>query len=329
VTVCAKTAALSQRFLPVVRAALRHRNRYLATVRNNLRPMHMETTQFRSVSPQQGRTWSLGDVLRLRVPVVQAPLGVCDGPRLSAAVSRAGALGCMTVHATPEDQLRRRLAKIRAITPRPVLLAFTAQWQRDSLLEIAIRAGFCHFQVFWWNGPRLAPLIRQAGGTVFWQVGTVLQARDALEVGADVLVAQGTDAGGPVRSPMPLPELIPALNDETAGKLPIIAGGGLADAKDVANVLALGASAALLGTRFLLSEEAQSAPCFKQRLARATADDLQLDPQIRGEWPCAPRRRLCTAFNDDVPDLFAGRGLSRIRNVLPAAEIVRQLARGL
>lgn len=273
---------------------------------------------------QQRAVWSLGN-LTLRAPLVQAPLGACDGPRLAAAVSRAGALGCLTVHATPEVVLKRRLEKIRTATRKPVLLAFTAQWQRESLLEICCEAGFRHFQVFWWNGPRLAPVIQKAGGTVFWQVGTQEQAHDALNVGADILVVQGTEAGGPVRSPHPLHELISLVNQETAGRVPLVAGGGLAQARDVVAVLEAGASAALLGTRFLLSDEANADPHYKSRLARSEADELLLDTRLVGDWPCAPRRRLPTAFDDDVPALFAGQGLTRIRETLPAAEIVRLL----
>lgn len=267
----------------------------------------------------------LGGTLTLRCPVVQAPLGVCDGPRLAAAVSRAGALGCLTIHGGTEAQVRRRLIRLREGTKRPVLIAFTAQWQRDAILNACLELGFHHFLVFWWNGPRLTRAIHAMGGTVFWQVGTPAQGNEAVENGADILVAQGTDGGGPVRSPYALEELVTGLRALTNETIPLIAGGGLADAGDVASVLSWGASAALMGTRFLLSEEAQAAPGCKNRLARADADGLLLDPQIAGEWPCSPRRYLRTASGGDAPALFAGRGLSRINDIRPAAEIIRRL----
>lgn len=272
--------------------------------------------------------WSLSDLL-LRVPVVQAPLGSCDGPRLAGAVSRAGALGCLTVHATPVDRLKLNLKRLRAITSRPVLVALTAPWDRDEVMETCLAAGIRHFQVFWWNGPRQSPRIRAAGGQVFWQVGSVPQALDALEVGADVLVAQGTEAGGQVRSPHPLRQLLTDILMASEEKVPVVAGGGLADAADVRKVLAWGASAALLGTRFLMSSEARSSARHKSRLAHASTEDLVLDPRLIGDWPCAPRRRLITARNEDCASLFAGCGLSRIHNILPVAEIVNNLARAL
>ena len=269
--------------------------------------------------------YRLCDTLTLRCPVVQAPLGGCDGPRLAAAVSRAGALGCLTIHEISEARLRRRLARVRALTPRPILIAFTAQWQRESVLDICREFGFAHFLVFWWNGPRLSPMIRASGGTTFYQAGTTDQATEALQAGADVLVAQGTDAGGPVRSPYSAEQLLNEFSEMTRGRTPIVAGGGLADARDVAAILTQGARAALMGTRFLLSEEAQVASRCKVRLQRATTDNLQLDKRIIGEWPCAPRRYLRTALGEDTPGLYAGRGLSRINDLSPAAEIVRRL----
>lgn len=270
-------------------------------------------------------TWPLAD-LALRVPVVQAPLGACDGPRLAGAVSRAGALGCLTVHATPADKLRRRLAILRSITPRPALIAFTAEWQRETVTQTCLDVGCRHYQVFWWNGPRLIRPLQRAGATVFWQVGTPMQAHEALDAGADVLVVQGTQAGGQVRSPYPLRELLTELVVETKGRVPIVAGGGLADAHDVTNVLSWGASAALLGTRFLLTHESTAPTRHKARLLRASHYQLHLDGRMVGNWPCAPRRRLRTHFDEDAPSLLAGHGIGRINDVSSAADVLRRLA---
>lgn len=271
------------------------------------------------------KTWQLSDKLSLRAPIIQAPLGICDGPRLAAAVSRAGALGCLTVHNTTEPILSRQLATMRSRTPSPILLAFTAQWQRDSLLNLCINKGFHHFQVFWWNGPRLSRQIQEAGGLVFWQVGSPDQAREAIDVGADILIVQGTEAGGQVRSPYPLAELYERVRTITPENIPIVAGGGLGDVNDVNRVLSWGASAAMMGTRFLLSEEAQADSRCKERLLRSTSADLLLDPRMVGDWPCAPRRRLVTAQDEDHSCWFSGLGISRIHKILPAAEIVRLL----
>lgn len=282
-----------------------------------------------AISPVSLRAqWPLCEGLALRAPIIQAPLGECDGPLLAGAVSRAGGMGCLSLFAPEPAVARRRLARLRQITRRPVLAAFTAPLEAPAVLDICVEAGIRHFQVFWWNGPRLAPRIRAAGAKVFWQVSTVEQARDALDLGADVLIAQGTEAGGPVRGPHPVKELIGLIREAVGDLVPLVAAGGLADRSDVAEVLAAGAKAAMLGTRFLLSEEAWTAPRYQALLLRASEDDLILDTRLLGSWPCAARRMLIPATGEDVPDLFAGKGVGRIHSLLPAAEIVRRLTPG-
>jgi NAD(P)H-dependent flavin oxidoreductase YrpB (nitropropane dioxygenase family) len=276
----------------------------------------------RSIDP---RHWPVGPALDLRAPLVQAPLGVCGGPLLAAAVSRAGALGCLTVHAPDPTSLRRQLARTRQRTAQPVLLAFTAPFVADALLDVAFANGFHHFQTFWWNGPSLTPRIRRRGGRVLWQVGSAEETRIARDAGTDIFVAAGTDGGGPVRTPLSMQELISTIRDSAGDDAVIVAGGGLATRADVAAALQMGAAAALLGTRFLLSEEARSPARAKARLARATEEDLVLDTRIGNVWPCAPRRRLATAHAFETPTLFAGRGVGRIDRVLTAIEIVRSL----
>ena len=282
-------------------------------------------TQRKYLTDHRSRDFPLCEGLTLAAPLVQANLGACDGPRLASEISRAGALGCLTIHAPEVGSLRRRLVKIRQRTSRPVLAAFTAPYESEQVLQTAYEGGIRHFQVFWWNGPRLAPRIQELGGTVFWQVGTAEQVREALDAGAKVLVAQGTEAGGQVRTSLPLEQMIALVREAAGPDVPVVAGGGLATREDIAQVLQWGANAALLGTRFLLSDESLCSPRAKLRLARATTRDLVLDVRVIGDWPCAPRRRLMNAFQEDAPCLYAGRGIGRIPTVLPAREIVREL----
>jgi len=235
-------------------------------------------------------------------------------------------LGCLTIHEADTIGLHARIQRIRRRTSRPVLAAFTAPFERSVVVDAAFAAGIRHFQVFWWNGPHLAPQIRSLGGTVFWQVGTVDQVQDAHHTGADVYIAPGRDAGGQVRTPHSIPELIATIRTVAGPEATIVAGGGLSTRADVAQVLAEGATAALLGTRFLLSEEARAPERDKARLLRADADDLALDLRIIGDWPCVPRRRLLTATGADRPSLFAGKGIDHMGRIPSAAQIVRELA---
>ena len=270
--------------------------------------------------------WPVCPGLTLAVPVVQAPLGAADGPRLAAEVSRAGGLGCLSLFEHAPASVARLLTRIRYRTRRPFLVALTAQWEPDAVLDACVAGGARHFQVFWWNGPRLARRIHEAEATVFWQVGTREQALDAARMGADVLVAQGTEAGGQVRGGVLLDDLIPEVREATG--LPVVAGGGLATRADVAQVIALGAQAAMLGTRFVASEESRAQPAYKARLLRASTEHLYLDTRVIGSWPCAPHRRIRTSQGDEGPEFYAGLGVGSIRTILPAGRIVRSLDPG-
>ena len=263
----------------------------------------------------------------LRVPVVQAPLGCCGSHCLAASVSRSGGLGTFSAHNPNVAVWRSQLRRIRALTAHPVMLAFTAQWETDAILNDALAAGFRLFHVFWWNGPRLAPRIQRGGGHVYWQVGTIVEARDAVEMGASALVAQGTEAGGQVRSPRPVLDLVRELREAFGVDLPIIAGGGFADGRDTQDALDAGANAAFFGTRFLLSEEARAPVQDKARLLRANTPDLHLDTRVMGDWPCSPRRQLASAREREPnPARYAGLGIGRMTSVLPARTILLSLA---
>jgi nitronate monooxygenase len=264
--------------------------------------------------------------LFLEKPIVQATVGQCDAPALAAAVSDAGGLGSIRLHAPPMEEAQACLQELSKLTERPVLLAFTGPWEPESILDLCLERGFRYFHVFWWNASRLIPRIHAVGGFALQQVGTVPQADEALERGADGLIAQATGAGGQVRSPIPLETLVPALRDRIGPIVPLVAGGGLATADDAYATLALGADAALFGTRFLLSEESDAPLADKRRLLSASTGDLFLDTRLVGDWPCSPRRRLKTEDDCDTHSLYAGLGLDAIHEILPAREIVEKLS---
>ena len=264
--------------------------------------------------------------LFIEKPIVQATIGECDSPELAAAVSDAGGLGSLSLHAPPLPVAEARLRALSALTTSPVLIAFTGPWEPESILDACLTRGFRYFHVFWWNASRLIPRIHAAGGFALQQVGTLPQAVEALERGADGLIGQATGAGGPVRSPITLETLVPALRDRIGPDFPLIAGGGLATADDVRATLGLGADAALLGTRFLLSDEAFAPTADKQRQIASSTCDLVLDTRLIGDWPCSPRRRLKTEDDCDTHSLYAGLGIDAMSEILPAREIVEKLS---
>lgn len=262
----------------------------------------------------------------LRVPLVQAVLGSCTGLALPRAVSRAGALATVSVDAWRPAEAARRFPRIAATVGTRCLVAFTGDWEREEVLEHAWANGFRTFQTFWWNSERLVPRVRKFGGHVICQAGSMAQVAEALDHGASGVILQGLDAGGPVRSSLPLEPFLSQVRTDYGDDLVVFAGGGLATRHDVVRVLASGADAAVMGTRFLLTDESRSFRRDKARLAHAKTESLLLDTRLVGPWPCSPRRRLPTLRGEDRPGLFAGTGLSRIHRILPARDLVRQLA---
>jgi NAD(P)H-dependent flavin oxidoreductase YrpB (nitropropane dioxygenase family) len=127
---------------------------------------------------------------------------------------------------------------------------------------------------------------------VLHTVGSAEEARRAVDRGVDVIVAQGWEAGGHVRSQVATLPLVPAVVDAVA-PVPVIAAGGIGDARGVAAVFALGAQAAWLGTRFLLAEEMPTHPDYRRRLMDAAESDAQWYANLyEVGWPDAPHRVL-------------------------------------
>ena len=159
---------------------------------------------------------------------------------------------------------------------------------------------------------------KAAGALVVHTVGTPEEARRSVDLGVDVLVAQGNEAGGHVWSRLSTMVLVPLVAD-VAGKVPVLAAGGIADGRGLAAALMLGASGVWLGTRFLASIEAACHSDYKRRLVEAAASDTIETTLFDGGWPDAPsrvlRNRTVEAWEaagrpSRVPDLGRARRLA-------------------
>jgi enoyl-[acyl-carrier protein] reductase II len=164
---------------------------------------------------------------------------------------------------------------------------------------------------FFWDDPDPAWLetLHDAGTRVWFQVGSPAEAVAAVDAGADAVVAQGIEAGGHNRSVAGTMTLVPAVTDAVA--VPVIAAGGVADGRGLAAVLALGADGALLGTRFLMSAEADAAAAYRERIAAAGVGDTARNNVFGLEFPDATVRGLRTAIvaeyeGRDHPAPYAG-----------------------
>jgi nitronate monooxygenase len=228
------------------------------------------------------------ELLGIEHPIVQAPM--VDIPRVAAAVSNAGALGMVTLTWSPDTAAVVR--ETAALTSRPFGGNFVLTSDHHRPLDQALEAGLRIVSFMLGDPTGYVGPVHDAGGIVLHTVGTADEARRAVASGVDVIVAQGWEAGGHVVGTVATLPLVPAVVDAVT-PVPVIAAGGIGDARGVAAVLALGAQAAWLGTRFLLAQEMPLHEYYQRRLVAAAETDAQWYPNLYDVgWPDAPHRAL-------------------------------------
>jgi NAD(P)H-dependent flavin oxidoreductase YrpB (nitropropane dioxygenase family) len=211
----------------------------------------------------------LRDRLSIEHRVVQAPLGGgIARAELAAAVSRAGGLGTvgtlLDVH-----EFRRELRRCKELCERrPFAANLLLPALRPGHVEACVAEKVPVVSLFFGFDRAVVSALHGAGALVVHQIGSVDQARRALDDGADVLVAQGAGAGGHVLAQAPLEQLLPALRD-LAGNRPLLASGGIHDRASAERAVALGADGVWAGTRFLLTPESHAHDAYKARLLEA------------------------------------------------------------
>jgi nitronate monooxygenase len=227
-------------------------------------------------------------MLGIDQPIVQAPMAAI--PPLAAAVSNAGGLGMVTL--TWSDDPGAVVRETAALTARPFGGNFVLTSDHHRHLDQALEAGLRVVSFMWGDPSSYITAVHDAGGVVLHTVGSAGEARRAVAAGVDVIVAQGWEAGGHVRGTVATLPLVPAVVDAVA-PVPVIAAGGIGDARGVAAVLALGAQAAWLGTRFLLAQEMPIHQDYRRALIAAAETDPQWYPDLYDVgWPDSPHRAL-------------------------------------
>ncbi len=302
----------------------------------------------------------LCDLFGIDVPILCAPFGPFEAVTLAAAVCEAGGLGSLGTAAAEVEDLEAQWRRMRELTDRPFAVNHTIRPFDPAAFEATLRLAPAAISFHIGVMPELIEQAHDAGSLWIQQVADRGQAERALAAGADVIVAQGGEAGGHggwVSTMVIVPEVV-----DVAGDTPVVAAGGIADGRGVAAALALGAQGVLVGTRFLASEEMGVAREWKQRVVDAEALDAVkvphservLPPYNRPGGPADPRA-LRTPLIDRLgeapetvdpettgPELmaalrenrmheyipFAGQSAALVHDVKPAAEIVRELVEG-
>jgi len=246
--------------------------------------------------PARLRT-SLCGLLGIDVPIVQAPMGTLAVPPLAAAVSNAGGLGMLGVSWLEFDLMREFIRETRRLTLRPFGVNLALAWDQHERLAICLEEGARIVSLFWGDPSPYVAAIREAGAMLVQTVGSAAEARRAVAAGADVIVAQGWEAGGHVWGEVATMPLVPCVV-AAVRPIPVVAAGGIADGRGVAAALALGAAGAWLGTRFLASHEIFVHPDYRERVLRACETDTCYTTLFDVGWEDAPHRTLRNATLD-------------------------------
>lgn len=302
------------------------------------------------------------ELLGIEYPVALGGMGGgFTRPRMVAAVSEAGGFGALSCNGLSPEQIHDAAATLRSHTDKPYALNFLLFLTDEECFAAALEEKPAVIALAW---PRREQELKSfidrshdAGCKVTLMAGTVPDAERGVEAGADIIIAQGTEGGGHVGW-MASMVLTPLVVDAVA-PVPVLSAGGIADGRGLAAALALGADGALLGTRFIASEEAPIHDNFKQAIVDSDGHDTVLteitDLAAGVVWPGAMsrakrnrfverwigrewdlRRHQAEAFArlqaarkdgdvDEVP-LSYGQDAGLIHDILPVAEIVRRIA---
>jgi nitronate monooxygenase len=226
-------------------------------------------------------------LLGIEIPIIQAPTASIAGPELAVAVSAAGALGSMGLTWTTPEQAVQQVAEVKTRTNKPFLVNFALAFEPKGLGEVLrARAPIVSFS---WGNPAIhLPMVRQYGAVVGVQVGSLEDAKQAVDWGVDFIICQGVEAGGHVQASQSLVEWFSEAVSDCI-PVPIVAAGGLSTGKDVARYLELGAQAVMLGTRFVATKESLAHEEYKRRLVEAAWAMATITKCFDGGWPDAPQ----------------------------------------
>ncbi len=246
----------------------------------------------------------LTDILGVEHPVMLAGMGGVSYHRLVAAVSEAGGYGTFGASTMSGEDMVTEMRAARALTDKPfgvdLLTAMPDRLLSD--VETLIREGATVFAAGLGVPRDVIELCHEKNVLVLSMCGKVRHAIAAVEAGCDIVVAQGTEAGGHTGQVATFP-LIPQIVDAVDGRVPVVAAGGIFDGRGLAAALALGADGVWIGTRFIATPEARSAPGYKEALLRTAEDDTVISKAFTGKTLRAVRNSMTTHFEKHPEEL--------------------------
>jgi len=300
------------------------------------------------------------ELFGIDAPILQAAIWPATTPTLVAAVSEAGGLGSIGGVFEAVDELRGQIERVRELTDRPFVVNHVVPVLDEEAFQATLEAGPAAVSFALGDPGALVDRVHAAGTRVIEQVHSVPQAEAAAERGVDVVIAQGSEAGGQgLAAGTGLVALVPQVVD-AVDPIPVLAAGGVADGRGLAAALTLGAAGANVGTRFLASDEAGADEVWKRLILEAGSEDAvrfeawgaimpggptgyDVVPRVIrtdfvAEWESRPeeagrqaerlRGEIMASVRARRPHErtpFAGQTAGLIRDVRPAGEIVRTM----
>jgi enoyl-[acyl-carrier protein] reductase II len=302
----------------------------------------------------------LTDILGIKHPVMLAGMGGVSYAPLVTAVSEAGGFGCLGASTMSNERMVAEIAEVKAATDKPFGVDLLTAMPGDLVAQVEqIIAGGASVFVAGLGVPaEVVELCHRHGVLVVNMCGKVDHARRALEAGCDIVVAQGTEAGGHTGLVATMP-LVPQIVDAVGSHIPVVAAGGIVDGRGLAAALALGADGVWVGTRFIATPEAHGVSGYKDALVRTREDGTTISRAFSGKTMRVVRNTY-TGYFDEHPDELspfpaqlgksmedgafhlgggedtpgidperecypAGQGVGAIQTVMPASSIVHQM----
>ncbi len=258
----------------------------------------------------------LCSLLGCDVPILLAGMGGVARWELAAAVANAGGYPALGMVRESPELITSEVTALRAATDRPFAVNLIPSATDPVLLDAQIRQcfelGITAFSFFWDVLPDAIARVKKEGALVLHQVGSAEQARRAEDAGADVIIAQGIEAGGHVHGRIGSFALAEAIVQGTT--LPVVVSGGVSTGKGLAASLSLGAQGVQCGTAFLATNESFAHPYHKQRVVEATTDDTVLTDIFILNWPKGAAVRV---IGNSITDALDGALLGHDPDTLP------------
>jgi len=301
----------------------------------------------------------LTEALDVEHPVMLAGMGGVSYHLLVAAVSEAGGFGCLGASTMSTQQMVEEMAAVRRLTDKPFGVDLLTAMPGDMVgqVEKIVEGGASVFVAGLGVPVEVVELCHRHGLLVINMCGKVDHARRAVDAGCDIVVAQGTEAGGHTGQVATLP-LVPQIVDAVGHRVPVVAAGGIVDGRGLAAALVLGADGVWVGTRFIATPEARAVTGYKDALMRTGEDGTTVSRAYSGKTMRVVRNRYTAYFDEHADELErfpaqlgrsindkafhlggdeathevdperecypAGQGVGAIHEVVPAAQLVHR-----